>query len=97
MRGAATRKGEPPPEVSIEPTLDARVDSQRLAGWSGETLDLLFGLPTYQTVRNALAGHAGGLTWRWLIESPVEFQQSLALRFSGAPPGPRLALAYVSQ
>ncbi|HEY5312405.1 MAG TPA: hypothetical protein VIK18_07785, partial [Pirellulales bacterium] len=78
-----------------EPTLDVSVDSQSLAGWSGAPLGVLCGLPPDGTARDALAGRAGGLIWRWLLEAPMEFERSIDLSFHGPQSGDRLSLFYV--
>jgi hypothetical protein len=82
-------------EQKSEPRVDVSVDSEPLTGWSDDTLGLLCGLPPDETARLAMAGRAGGMTWRWLLESPVDFNHTFTLRYSGADIGNRLALFYV--
>ena len=71
------------------------VDGQPQDGWSGMSWSCFLGIPdNANDIRHSLSGRRSGLAWRYLLLSPVDFQQSLVLRGAEAA-GDRLALFYL--
>jgi len=71
------------------------VDEKPRECWSGMSWDSFLGeVDDARDVRRSLSGHRHGLAWRYLLLTPVDFQQSLRL-IGEAPAGDRLALYYL--
>jgi len=71
------------------------VDGKPAAGWPAENLDLFFGHS--DDFRAALSGRNKGLSWRYLLTAPVDFNKSLVLISAEKRLGNRLALFYMKK
>ncbi len=87
--------------VYAEPSVPAgiaalEVDGEAVDGWAAPNLGLLLGSPE-EEFRSVLSGRRRGLSWRYLLMAPVDFEKSLALTSTDDKVGSRLALFYMAK
>lgn len=70
------------------------IDGKPQPGYAGASLGEFFGVG-HEDVRHCLGGRRGGLSWSYLLLTPIDFQKSLLLQAAEGPNvGGRLALFY---
>lgn len=70
------------------------IDGQPVKGWADATLAEFLGLSANE-FRRCLSGRVNGLAWRYLLTSPLDFNESIQLDATSDGVGDRLALFYL--
>ncbi len=83
-----------PKDEPLAAKFNLTVDGRAAEGWTETTLDEFLGLSGSE-FRKCLSGRLNGLVWRYLLTSPLDFNESIQLDASTDGVGDRLALFYL--
>ena len=72
---------------------DLTVDGHQADGWASPNLNRFLGQGGTD-FRSCLSGSKGGMAWRYLLLSPVEFQESIVMKATSKELPRRLVLYY---